>query len=79
MSAWNNFAARHGVGDVLDGRVMKVLPFGALIEVEGVSGLLRDTSVWPARPQLAPAEGSTVPVRIAGVDADNRRVSLEPA
>jgi ribosomal protein S1 len=79
MSAWNDFAARHGVGDVLDARVTKVLPFGALVETEGVSGLLRDASIWPARPQLAPAEGATVPVRIAGVDADNRRLSLEPA
>jgi small subunit ribosomal protein S1 len=79
MSAWNDFAGLHGVGDVLNGRVTKVLPFGALVEVEGVSGLLRDSSVWPARPQLAPAEGSTVQVRIDNIDADNRRVSLVPA
>jgi ribosomal protein S1 len=79
LSAWNEFAGRHGVGDVLDGRVTKVLPFGALVEVEGVSGLLRDGSVWPARPQLAPAEGTTIPVRIDGIDADNQRVSLVPA
>jgi hypothetical protein len=47
--------------------------------MEGVSGLLRDSSVWPARPQLAPAEGSTIPVRIDNIDADNQRVSLVPA
>jgi ribosomal protein S1 len=79
VSAWEDFTGRHGVGDILAGHVTKVLPFGALVEVEGVSGLLRDGSVWPARPQLAPAEGSTVPVRIDGIDAENQRVSLVPA
>jgi len=79
VSAWNDFAGQHGVGDVLNGRVVKVLPFGALVEVEGVNGLLRDGAVWPARPQLAPAEGSTIPVRIESMDADNQRVSLVPA
>jgi predicted RNA-binding protein with RPS1 domain len=30
------------MGDILARYVTKVLPFGALVEVEGVSGLLRD-------------------------------------
>ena len=48
FNAWEGFTARHTVGDVLDGRVARVVPFGAFIEVaDGVHGLL----VGSERPQ----------------------------
>lgn len=72
LPAWTDFVARHSAGGVLDGRVTKVLPFGAFIEVaEGIQGLL-PKSAWPTQP----AAGSTIPVRIASIDVEHRRVSL---
>lgn len=69
FNAWEGFTARHTVGDVLDGRVARVVPFGAFIEVaDGVHGLL----VGSERPQA----GSSVSVRIAEIDHDNRRLRL---
>jgi len=69
-SSWEEFTARYGVGDVLDGRVTKVVPFGALMEVaDGVPGLLVET--------IAAEPGSRVPVRIAEIDAEKHRVRLE--
>jgi small subunit ribosomal protein S1 len=68
-NAWEGFTALHNVGDVLDGRVARVLPFGAFIEVaDGIHGLL----VGPDQRQV----GSSVSVRIAEVDHDNRRLRL---
>ena len=68
-NAWEGFTARHAVGDVLDGRVASVVPFGAFIEVaDGIHGLL----VGSDRPQA----GSSVSVRIAEIDHDNRRLRL---
>lgn len=69
MNPWDSFVAAHRVGDVLTGRVTKVLPFGAFVEVaDGVEGLL----VVDDRP----AAGATVSVSIATIDLDRRRTSL---
>ncbi|MEU4228224.1 S1 RNA-binding domain-containing protein [Nonomuraea sp. NPDC026600] len=66
-NAWEGFTSRHAVGDVLDGSVARVVPFGAFIEVaDGVHGLL----VGSDRPEA----GSSVSVRIAEIDHDNRRL-----
>jgi ribosomal protein S1 len=72
---WGRFTARYGVGDVLDGQVMHVVPFGAFIRVgESIDGLAPQAS-WPSLPEV----GSRIRVRIAAIDADHRRVSFTPA
>ncbi len=68
---WAALVARHGVGDVVEGRVTKVVPFGALIDVAGVPGLV----VGPAGAE----PGQPVPVRIMAMDADRRRLKLAAA
>ncbi|MFG1644832.1 S1 RNA-binding domain-containing protein [Amycolatopsis sp. NPDC049252] len=56
-------------GDVLDGVVVKVLPFGAFVEVApGLHGLL----VTDGPPGL----GTRLPVRVERIDAGRRRFSL---
>ncbi|NUT48962.1 MAG: S1 RNA-binding domain-containing protein [Saccharothrix sp.] len=57
------------IGDVVDGRVTGVVPFGALVSVGEVPGLL----VGP----VAVTAGTTLPVRVTGVDPDRGRVSVE--
>lgn len=69
---WDDFVSQHAVGDLVSGRVTKVLAFGALIEVDGgIPGLL----VAPDRR----AVGSSVSVRIKEFDADKHRVSFLPS
>lgn len=69
---WDDFVARHAVGDVVDGRVTKLTPFGVFLTVSGdVPGLLVTTA--------RPAVGSTLPVRIRELDASNQRVAFSPA
>ena len=71
-AAWDEFVAHYAIGDVLDGQVTKVVPFGVLVEfLGGVPGL----AVGAGRPEV----GSSLPVRIKEIDAENRRVSLLPA
>ena len=72
LSVWQEFVASYGGGAVIDGWVTRVVPFGAFIEVaDGVQGLLHESN-WFARPKL----GSAIHVRIAGIDVENRRISL---
>lgn len=74
-SAAREFVARHAVGDVLDGRVTKVVPFGAFIEVaDGVHGLMPKAE-WINPPEF----GDALAVRILAVDTDQGRFSLAPA
>jgi ribosomal protein S1 len=75
LPAWQDFVALHGVGDVLDGRVKRVLPFGAFVEVaDGVDGLLHDPD-WSAPPEV----GASIAVRLDGIDVENRRLSMVSA
>jgi ribosomal protein S1 len=69
--SWADFVARHTVGDVVDGLVTRLVPFGAFVTVHGdIPALLRTDS--------RPPVGSTLPVRLRELDAANRRVALEP-
>ncbi|HTI28230.1 MAG TPA: S1 RNA-binding domain-containing protein [Kutzneria sp.] len=69
--SWNEFLTGHAVGDVVDGTVSKVLPFGAFVRVAGFDGLL---------PQVKSVnDGEQVRVRILAIDDAGQRFSLEMA
>jgi ribosomal protein S1 len=68
--SWQEFLARHQIGDVIDGVVTKEVPFGSFVESGGVTGLAYQQS-WPV--------GTSVSVRILDIDAENQRFSLAPA
>ena len=74
-AGWAEFLTQHGVGDVVDGQVLSIVPFGAFIRIgDGVDGLAPQ-SLWPTLPE----SGSRIPVTITAIDVDNRRVALGPA
>jgi small subunit ribosomal protein S1 len=68
--SWQNFLARHRVGDVIEGVVTKQVPFGSFVESEGFTGLAHQES-WPV--------GTRVSVRILAIDSENQRFSLASA
>lgn len=68
--SWQEFLARHRTGDVIEGVVVKEVPFGSFVESEGVTGLAHQQS-WPA--------GTRVSVRILEIDPENQRFSLTAA
>ena len=69
--SWADFQGRHHVGDVVQGRVTSVAPFGAFVEVDGFDGLLVGDS--------SPAVGTLVSARILGIDPEKARFSLSAA
>jgi ribosomal protein S1 len=68
--SWQEFLARHRVGDVIEGVVTKQVPFGSFVESDGFTGLAHQQS-WP--------EGTRVSVKILAIDSENQRFSLAAA
>jgi len=77
---WQKIVTRHKVGDVVEGRVTKIVAFGAFIEIyEGIEGLVHISELanrHVERPDEVVAVGQTVRVKIIEVDTERRRLSL---
>ncbi len=77
---WQEFASNHQVGELVYGRVTKLVPFGAFIQVgDGIEGLVHISEMsahhvdLPSR-SSPPAE--ELWVKIIDLDLDRRRISL---
>ncbi len=78
---WTTVADRYSVGSVVEGRVRKLMDFGAFIEIEeGVDGLVHVSDLsWTKRvkhPSEMLKKGQLVQAVILHIDAANRRLSL---
>jgi small subunit ribosomal protein S1 len=77
---WRQFARRHEVGDVIEGRVTKLVPFGAFVEVDdAIEGLVHISELAEHHVEKAEDEvhvHDRVPVKIIDIDLDRRRISL---
>jgi small subunit ribosomal protein S1 len=77
---WQRVVDNHGPGDVLDGKVTKVVAFGAFVEIlPGVEGLVHISELADHHVEN-PAEvvepGTELQVKILEVDEERRRLSL---
>jgi len=68
--SWQDFLARHQVGDIVEGVVTKEVPFGSFVESDGFTGLAHQQT-WPV--------GTRVSVKILAIDTENQRFSLAAA
>ncbi|MFO7571233.1 MAG: 30S ribosomal protein S1 [Gaiellaceae bacterium] len=77
---WQQVIDSYGEGDVVEGRVAKVVTFGAFVEIlPGVEGLVHISELAPhhvENPREVVAQGQAVNVRILEIDGDRRRLSL---
>ncbi|MBD0670765.1 S1 RNA-binding domain-containing protein [Streptomyces sp. CBMA156] len=76
------FADRSPVGQRLRGRVTGVVPFGVFVQVaDGVEGLVRLRDLAPAEgdPTDAVRIGDELPLLVAELDRERRRLLLSPA
>ncbi len=77
---WLQFARSHEVGDTIEGRVTKLVPFGAFVEVdEAIEGLVHISELAEHHVERAEDELSVhdrIPVKIIDIDLDRRRISL---
>jgi small subunit ribosomal protein S1 len=77
---WRQFARQHAMGDVIEGRVTKLVPFGAFVEVDdAIEGLVHISELADHHVERAEDEVSVhdkVSVKIIDIDLDRRRISL---
>jgi small subunit ribosomal protein S1 len=77
---WQQVIERHGEGDEVEGRVTKVVTFGAFVEiVPGVEGLVHISELAQhhvENPREVVSQGDLVRVTVLEIDAERRRLSL---
>ncbi|EJP6471538.1 30S ribosomal protein S1 [Clostridium sporogenes] len=77
---WNTAKDKYTVGNVVDGTVVKLLSFGAFVEVEsGVEGLVHISEITDeniAKPSEKLNIGDKVKVKVLEVNSDEKRMSL---
>ena len=77
---WQRVVDTYSLGDELEGKVTKVVTFGAFVEImEGVEGLVHISELahhHVENPREVVEPGGTVKVKILEVDSDRRRLSL---
>ena len=77
---WQEFATTHQVGELVYGRVTKLVPFGAFVQVgEGIEGLVHISEMavhHVEAPEQVVTPGEELWVKIIDIDLDRRRISL---
>jgi small subunit ribosomal protein S1 len=77
---WQQFARTHQIGQVVPGRVTKLVPFGAFVRVEeGIEGLVHISELAERHveiPEQVVQVGDEIFVKIIDIDLDRRRISL---
>ncbi|HEY3670378.1 MAG TPA: S1 RNA-binding domain-containing protein, partial [Acidimicrobiia bacterium] len=77
---WQEFANGHAVGELVYGRVTKLVPFGAFVQVaEGIEGLVHISEMavhHVEAPEQVVQPGEELWVKIIDIDLDRRRISL---
>ena len=77
---WQEFAATHRVGELVYGRVTKLVPFGAFVQVgESIEGLTHISEMSAHHvevPEQVVTPGEELWVKIIDIDLQRRRISL---
>ena len=77
---WQEFATSHRVGELVYGRVTKLVPFGAFVQVgEGIEGLVHISEMSAHHvdlPEQVVTPGEELWVKIIDLDLQRRRISL---
>jgi small subunit ribosomal protein S1 len=77
---WQEFATTHEVGELVYGRVTKLVPFGAFVQVgEGIEGLVHISEMavhHVEAPEQVVTPGEELWVKIIDIDLERRRISL---
>jgi ribosomal protein S1 len=79
-SPWDNIRQKFGMGQTVEGKVTRIMDFGAFVELEpGVEGLVHISELsrgkaWRVADVVKPDQ--VVPVKVLSIDEDQRRISL---
>ncbi|MGI5978654.1 MAG: S1 RNA-binding domain-containing protein, partial [Oscillospiraceae bacterium] len=77
---WSKFVSAYNVGDVVNVKIVKLMPFGAFAEVmPGVDGLIHISQIANRRigkPDEVLTVGENVDAKITAVDTEKQKISL---
>ncbi|MCQ9343446.1 30S ribosomal protein S1 [Corynebacterium kozikiae] len=77
---WRVFARTHAVGQIVPGKVTKLVPFGAFVRVEeGIEGLVHISELAQRHvevPDQVVTVGDEAMVKVIDIDLERRRISL---
>ncbi|MCP4379806.1 MAG: S1 RNA-binding domain-containing protein, partial [bacterium] len=78
---WESAQVQFPIGDVVSGRVVKLMDFGAFVELTpGVEGLIPISEMTFERrinhPKEIVSEGDVTKIRVMSIDLDRKRISL---
>jgi len=77
---WQQFARTHQIGQVVPGKVTKLVPFGAFVRVEeGIEGLVHISELAERHveiPEQVGQVGTEIFVKVIDIDLERRRISL---
>src|SRR5437870_1787709 len=77
---WQQFARTHQMGQIVPGKVTKLVPFGAFVRVdEGIEGLVHISELAERHieiPEQVVQVGNEIMVKVIDIDLERRRISL---
>ncbi|HEY2176634.1 MAG TPA: 30S ribosomal protein S1 [Mycobacteriales bacterium] len=77
---WRQFARTHQIGQVVPGKVTKLVPFGAFVRVhEGIEGLVHISELAERHveiPEQVVQVNDDIMVKVIDIDLERRRISL---
>ena len=77
---WDLVADKYAEGDVVHGKVVRIVPFGAFVEIEnGVDGLVHVSQIsheWLENPTSVLTIGEEIDAKILVLDPANKKMTL---
>ncbi|MDY4186448.1 MAG: 4-hydroxy-3-methylbut-2-enyl diphosphate reductase [Candidatus Borkfalkiaceae bacterium] len=77
---WDLVPGKYMVGDVIKGKVVRIVPFGAFVEIEkGIDGLVHVSQIsheWLENPTSALKVGEEVEAKIIAIDHEKEKITL---
>ncbi len=77
---WDSVADKYNVGDVIKGKVVRIVSFGAFVEIEkGVDGLVHVSQIsnqWLENPVTALEIGQEVEAKILDINTEKEKINL---
>ncbi len=77
---WQHFARTHAIGQVVPGKVTKLVPFGSFVRVDdGIEGLVHISELAERHvelPEQVVQVGQEIFVKVIDIDLERRRISL---